>query len=91
MSGAEPGESVAIKVFGREYRVRTDQEAEHLETVASYVDSVIREVHDATSDTRDAAILAALNIASELLRIRKTHEVVSRTRLEALIELVESA
>jgi cell division protein ZapA (FtsZ GTPase activity inhibitor) len=84
-------QSIAIKVLGREYRVKSEQEAEHLQTVASYVDSVLREVHATTSDTRDAAILAALNIASELLRIRKTHEVVSRARLEALIELVDSA
>jgi hypothetical protein len=46
-------------------------------------------VQRGTTDTRDAAILAALNIASELLRIRKAHAVVSRTRLEALIRLAD--
>ena len=33
---------IAIKVLGREYRGRSDQEAEHLQTVASYQEDMSR-------------------------------------------------
>jgi cell division protein ZapA (FtsZ GTPase activity inhibitor) len=83
--------SVAIKILGQEYRLKSEADPEHLQTVASYVDSVLRELTHNTPDTQDAAILAALNIASELLRIRKAHEIVSRARIQALIDFVDSA
>jgi cell division protein ZapA len=86
-----PSGPTTIKILGNEYRLKSDADSEHLKTVASYVDSVLREVRRSTSDTQDAAILAALNIASELLRIRKAHEIVSRARIQALIDFVDSA
>ncbi len=79
-----------IKIMGHEYRVRSDSDPEHLEQVASYVDEVLREVSRATTDTQSAAVLAALNLASELLELRR-HGVVPRERLQALIDLVDSA
>jgi cell division protein ZapA (FtsZ GTPase activity inhibitor) len=82
---------LAIKILGNEYRVRSPADDKHLQAVASYVDSVLREIRENTADTQDAAILACLNIASELLRIRKTHEVVSRARIQSLIDFVDSA
>jgi cell division protein ZapA (FtsZ GTPase activity inhibitor) len=86
-----PAGPVAIKILGHEYRLKSESDPDHLQTVASYVDSVLRELIRSTPDTQDAAILAALNIASELLRIRKTHEIVSRARIQGLIDFVDSA
>ncbi len=79
-----------IKIMGHEYRVRSDSDPEHLQKVASYVDEVLREVSRSTTDTQSAAVLAALNLASELLELR-SHGVVPRERLQALIDLVDSA
>ncbi len=79
-----------IKIMGNEYRVRSDSNPEHLEKVASYVDGVLRGISRSTSDTQDAAVLAALNLASELLQLRQL-EAVPRGRLQALIDLVDSA
>jgi cell division protein ZapA (FtsZ GTPase activity inhibitor) len=90
-NGAAAGTAVAIKILGREYRVRGDAEAAHLERVAAYVDGVLREIQRGTPDTHDAAILAALNIASDLLALRSDREEVPRARLRALLELVDSA
>jgi cell division protein ZapA (FtsZ GTPase activity inhibitor) len=84
-------ERVAIKIGGREYRVRADSDPRHLESVAAFVDGVLRDVQRSTPDTRDAAILAALNIASDLLHMREQLAVVPRERVRALIELVDSA
>ena len=60
--------ATVIKILEREYRIRSDADPEHLEAVAAYVDQVLREVRQSTPDTQDASVLAALNIASELLR-----------------------
>ena len=82
--------STVIKILEREYRVRTDADPEHLEAVAAYVDGVLREVRRSTPDTQDASVLAALNIASELLR-SATRSRCRATRIQALIDLVDSA
>jgi cell division protein ZapA (FtsZ GTPase activity inhibitor) len=88
--GSAGGRSTVIKILDREYRVRTDADQEHLEAVAAYVDRVLREVRQTTPDTQDASVLAALNIASELLRQRDMIAV-PRARIQALIDLVDSA
>ena len=79
-----------IKIMGNEYRVRSDSNAEHLEEVATYLDGVLRGISESTSDTQDAVVLAALNLASEVLQLRQL-EAVPRGRLQALIDLVDSA
>ncbi len=86
---SEPGLST-IKILGQEYRVRTDADGNHLEEVASYVNEVLAEVRRSTPDSQDAAVLAALNIASELLRGRSSGSVVPDARIRSLIELVDA-
>jgi cell division protein ZapA (FtsZ GTPase activity inhibitor) len=90
LRGAIGGRSTVIKILDREYKVRTDADQEHLAQVAAYVDRVLREVRQTTPDTQDASVLAALNIASELLRQRDM-VAVPRERVQALIDLVDSA
>ena len=78
-----------VKVFGRQYALRTDVEPDHLQYVAQYVDRIMRDVAASTPDTQDAAILAALNIASELMRKRDPDESFKQ-RIQALIDLIDS-
>ena len=85
----------AVKILGREYRVRNAGDPEHAYAVADYVDRVLREARSAVPDTHDAAILAAFNIASELLRLRGQKAVergggVSDARVQAMIDLIDS-
>jgi cell division protein ZapA (FtsZ GTPase activity inhibitor) len=87
---AREAESVSIKIAGRAYRVRTDGDPAHLENVASYVDDVLRGILETTPDTSDAAILTALNVASELLELRDHLTVVPRERLKALVDLLDA-
>jgi cell division protein ZapA len=87
-----PGRAVqqsTIKILGQEYRVRSDQDPQHLEMVAAYVNEILSEVRQATPDTQDAAVLTALNLASELVRMREAN-LVPEERIQALIELVDS-
>lgn len=78
-----------IKILGKEYRLRSDADPEHLEQVAIQVDRMLRDVQRSTPDTQDAAILAALNLASELLKLREAGGV-EPGRIQALIDLVDS-
>ena len=80
----------SIKVLGKEYRIKSGVDPEHIQQVAEYVDRLLREVQHTTPDTQDAAILACLNIASDLLRQREGSLAVDPGRIEALIDLVES-
>ena len=84
------GRRATVKILEREYRIRSDADPAHLEAVATYVDQVLREVRQSTPDTQDASVLAALNIASELIRTRQ-QVAVPRERILELIELIESA
>ncbi len=85
------GAAVTVKILGKEYRLRAEGDPDHVQNVAAHVDRVLREVQRTTPDTVDAAILSALNIASELLQLRGAVEVAPRDRLQALIDLVDSA
>ena len=80
----------SVKILGKEYRIKTDADPEHIEQVAAYVDQVMQDVQRNTPDTQNAAVLAALNIASELMRARSASLTIDGERIRALIELVDS-
>ncbi len=79
----------AVKILGREYRLRGEPDEAHLDEVVSYLEGILQQVQQGTPDTQDAAILAALNVASDLLRLRATTP--QADRIQSLIDLVESA
>jgi len=78
-----------VKILGREYRIRNAGDPEHANAVADYVDRTLREIHASMPDTQDAPILAALNIASELLELRQAGAA-PNSRVQALIDLIDS-
>jgi len=63
---------VKVTIFGSEYAIRGDTDAEYIRRVAQYVDTKMKEVDESTSvkSSLKVAILAALNIADELFRER---------------------
>lgn len=80
----------AVKILGKEYRLKGDADPEHMQRVADYVDQLLHEIGRTQPDTLDAAILAVLNVASEFLRIRDSGCVVEGERIQALIDLADS-
>lgn len=80
---------MTVKILGKEYRLRSEVDPDHLNSVAEYVDRLLREVRIGAPDTQDAAILTALNIASDLLRER-SGPMPLRERIQGLIELIDS-
>ncbi len=65
--------TVEVEIFGVTYPVRGDKGSEHLHQLAALVDQKMQEVaaHLKSVDRTKIAILAALNIADELVRARE--------------------
>ncbi|HVR29717.1 MAG TPA: cell division protein ZapA [Thermoanaerobaculia bacterium] len=72
--------TVEVDIFGATYHVRGDDDTSHLQKLAAVVDQKMREVagHSSSVDRAKVAILAALNIADELARLRVEHAAETR-------------
>ena len=95
---------VAVRIAGKEYRIRSDADEEWLQRVASYVDESFRKIRERTNtvDSLDVAVLAALNLGQELIELREAGALpviaageadqlrVETGSLEELIDFVES-
>lgn len=64
---------LTLSIDGRDYIVISDQSEEHLVRLGLLVDRHIRDVREGfpTISTTDAAVLAALNIGDEYLRLQE--------------------
>ena len=83
--------SIAVRIRGQEFRIRSDESPEFLQQVAEIVDATMRRVEQRTGaiDSLDVAMLTALNLAREVFEGRRTRP--SSPRLRALIERAEAA
>jgi cell division protein ZapA (FtsZ GTPase activity inhibitor) len=83
--------SVAVKIAGHEYKIRSDADPDSLRQLASYVDRAMQRVREGTRtvDSLDVAMLTCLNLAREIMSLREGG--VANDQLRALIERVESA
>jgi len=89
------GESRDIEVVigGQRYTLRSDEPEAHVKHVAGVVDDALLEVTGGKRvATFHVAVLAAMNIASELAQLKREHEdlktdVDARTR--SLIEMID--
>ena len=68
-------EAVVVDIYDQIYQLR-GVNPEHIERLASVVDSKMRAVsaHGATVDSLRVAVLAALNLADELVTLRTKYE-----------------
>jgi len=69
-------ESVRVVIFGTEYSIKGDVDAETTRQVARYVNSKMAQVHETTAshDNIKIAVLSALNIAGELFELKAKQE-----------------
>ena len=89
--------TVAVRIAGHEYKIRTESDAALIRELAGYVDRAMKQVRDRTGtvDTLDVAVLTCLNLAREILSLRSERlpdgmSVVDDERLRAMIERVEA-
>jgi cell division protein ZapA len=91
---SEPDSGVVmVKIYDREYALRTDGDPELLKDLCISLDRRMKAVADSSGavDTLRVAILAALSLADELSRaqeeLKKMDESVSRRSLECVTML----
>jgi cell division protein ZapA len=67
--------SVKVEILGESYAIRTEAAPEHTRAVAEYLDKAIRQIlsSGAVIEANRAAILAALQITSELFQAREAN------------------
>lgn len=90
---------VAVSIAGHEYRVLSEGDGAWLQRVARQVDDTMTRIRRRTGtvDSYDVAVLAALNLARELVTLREAgveaeeNVELESERLRALIELAEAA
>jgi cell division protein ZapA len=86
--------SVAVRISGKEYRIRSDVDEGSLQRVARYVDETMDRIRERTGavDSVEVALLTALNVARELDEARGAGEALPPpAELRSLIDRVETA
>ena len=81
-------EGNGVEIFGSEYSIRADADADYVKTIAAYVDTKMNEIaqkQQLVSSTK-VAILAAINIADEVFRERRKRE---QTELDVTLKARE--
>ena len=70
--------SIKVEILGESYAIRSDAAPEHTRAVAAHLDTAIRQIltGGAVIEVNRAAILAALQITSELFQAREAHDAV---------------
>jgi cell division protein ZapA len=88
--------SVSVRLRGREFRVRGEEDPGQLQRVAGYLDETMARVEEKTGavDSLGVAMLTALNLAREVVEFRDrqgSSAGADPRRLRALIELAEAS
>ena len=85
--------TVAVRIRGREFRIRSDESGEQLARIARTVDETMERVEKRTGavDSFDVAMLTALNLAREVVSGQEAGHSTDQARLAGLVELAESA
>jgi len=89
-------QTVTVDIYGEQYAVKTDDDVEYVEQVARYVDRKMKEIADTGKVVTPSkiAILAALNIADELLKAeiaRQESDGETGRRIERLLLQLQGA
>ena len=68
--------TIRVEIYNQTYNIRSDGDSEYISELAEFVDNRMREISSGTLtvDSLKVAILAALHIADELHRLRKSQE-----------------
>jgi cell division protein ZapA len=87
----ERSKSTRVQIFGSEYHVRSDVDAEYIRTLATYVDAKMHEIatdQSLVSSTK-VAILTAIHITDELFQERRLREKSVNEVAERALQLSE--
>jgi len=84
--------TVAVRIRGQDFRIRSDEPAEQLAQIARTVDETMERIEARTGvvDSYDVAMLTALNLAREVVCFESNRGSIDTAKLRTLIEVVES-
>ena len=91
------GDRINVRIYNQNFILSTgDKDPQYVERVAQYVDSLMREISETSRivDTRRVAILAALYIADELLRLKENKNELKEGfsgQIKDMVDLLEQA
>ncbi len=79
-----------VELMGREFKIRSEDDVEHVQSVAQYVNDQIENMTEGDRPVamQNVLLLASLNLADELFKLRQEHEELRdtiRTRSRELI------
>jgi cell division protein ZapA len=81
-----------IQIYGKTYSLKSSSDQVRTEEVAAYVDAKMHELAEARSKTSstDLAVLAALNIAQELMELQNQTEANDKVQNEKIGRMLEA-
>ena len=81
-----------IQIYGKTYSLKNSSDQVNTEEVAAYVDAKMRELAEVRSKTSsaDLAVLAALNIAQELMELQNQTEANDKAQGEKIGQMLEA-
>jgi len=73
--------SVEISILGQKYTIKGDAHEEYIKNLAAYVEEKLQEIHAGNPNITPlkASILASLNIADELHKLKEDHNRATKT------------
>ncbi|MDP3889268.1 MAG: cell division protein ZapA [bacterium] len=77
-----------VDIFGEQYALISDETKEHIAESAELVDSLMQIASKSSADTKRTAILVALQIASELIHLKKSM-LASQAKEASLVDRME--
>jgi cell division protein ZapA (FtsZ GTPase activity inhibitor) len=85
--------TVAVRIRGQDFRIRSDEPPEQLARIARTVDETMERVESKTGavDSYDVVMLTALNLAREVVSLDGSRRSIDPAKLRGLIDLAESA
>jgi cell division protein ZapA len=91
---SETKNSVKVSIYGEEYPIRGDGDIDDIKKIAEYVDGKMREISEKSyiKSPKDIAVLAALNIASDLFELKEKEKqlTVLTGRTQSLLNKLEA-
>jgi len=72
--------SIEVTILGQKYTIKGEAQEDYMKNLAAFVDEKLKEVYNASPGITPlkAAIIASLNIADELHRLKETQENLTR-------------
>ncbi|HHY72773.1 MAG TPA: cell division protein ZapA [Bacillus bacterium] len=80
---------ISVDIYGHQYTIIGDENSSDIRLVASMVDSKMKEISQCNPclDTNKLAILTAVNIVNDYLKLKAEHDTLKRDYESLLIKL----